>query len=163
MAGPGAAELVKEGLNTHLPSPESLIREEPALSLSAPPADAHVHVHTPLHIRSHRKGLFCFLRSGSDGASSLGGADCRRCSRAGAGWLAGGGLRRSSPPPSSFSQPPSLQKKNKPVHFLCLPAILIPLLSHVFLQLCSSPSSPPFIPPQDRYFGVFDVLLGCRK
>lgn len=64
---------------------------------------------------------------------------------------------------ASFSQPSSLQKKNKPVHFLCLPAILIPLLSHVFLQLRSSPSSPPFIPPQDHYFCVFDVLLGCRK
>lgn len=36
-AGPGAAELVKEWLNMHLPSPETLIKEE-----RGPVPDAHV-------------------------------------------------------------------------------------------------------------------------
>lgn len=59
-AGPGAAELVKERLNVHLPSPEMLIKEErrqvPASQL--PPADTHVH--TPPCILINQSGLFLF-------------------------------------------------------------------------------------------------------
>lgn len=48
--------------------------------------------------------------------------------------------------PQPQADPPSLQKKNKAVNFVGLPAVLIPLLSHVFHQLRSSSSSHPFIP-----------------
>lgn len=46
--GPGllAAELVKEQLNVHLPSPEMLIKEEPGPSASAPPHPTDTHTHT---------------------------------------------------------------------------------------------------------------------
>lgn len=50
--GPGAAELVKEWLNMHLPSPEALIKEE-----RGQVPDAHVNVHT------HRRASL-FIKTG---------------------------------------------------------------------------------------------------
>lgn len=53
-AGPGAAELVKERLNMHLPSPEMLIKEE-RRQVPAPQLPLQTHTCTHTYTHTHRR------------------------------------------------------------------------------------------------------------
>lgn len=62
-AGPGAAELVKEWLNMHLPSPETLIKEErcqvPASRLPLHAPDVHTRAQRSPDRVKNGGGGFC--------------------------------------------------------------------------------------------------------